>query len=804
LSGFAFALQVAHSRFARTVSLKRAGVTPVGSVHLSSRDRESGKESGRESGRESGSPRSMPQSVLATPQSPLSATSTMAVLYSGERTRVVLSDGFAVKSLQFRTALACSVTRDVVQALIAVRHANVQQVVRIAEDAAAPTSLTLVCEFCAGGALDVRLQQPFAAAPVTPALQRGWAHGIACGMQALHRANILHLDLAARNVLLTGDGVTPKLCDFKMSMRTNVHDAPVEFRDQFSPLKWMSPEGLQSRRVTRKHDVWAFGVTLLEIMHREHDEPYADCDALEVAAGVAQMRLRPKFSPAAVASTPDLVALSKWCMAWFPVQRPAFDAIVQTFSPHDPSEAPATMPKRQTLPTVAVPAPSLTLRTPSGSLSSSGNSSIAAVRTPSAGSGLLLSPAPAAPPVTGALSPSAASTPRRSGLYQCGACAQRFNTGALLEEHLSQCTAATSRVDDGGGSRSPRRLELPPSSPSLDVLSRWRIDWSDLRSPPPNVIGEGHHSLVLGATWRGARVALKLHKRKASPPHTTMSSLHPSGQIEFDSEQLEAERLNRIAAASPDITTLLDTHADAIVAEAKLMANLSPHPNVVQLLGFCFSPFLIVTEFMPGGSLRALLDMGGIRMDERMRLDILADIAAGMRHLNLEGIVHKDLAARNVLLGGASPTLRAKVCDFGLSRVLSSDSVYSSTSEPGPTKWLPRESLLEWKFSSASDVWMFAITAIEVLTRQLPYPDLPHQQFVALLVSRQLDPYERVPVDITHPLLQRCLRQCLSPLPTERPTFEAICATLNQCRSGSNASPAAARRPTRSEMNVYN
>jgi serine/threonine protein kinase len=36
-----------------------------------------------------------------------------------------------------------------------------------------------------------------------------------------------------------------------------------------------------------------------------------------------------------------------------------------------------------------------------------------------------------------------------------------------------------------------------------------------------------------------------------------------------------------------------------------------------------------------------------------------------MYHLTLEGIVHKDLAARNVLI---TETGRAKIADFGLAR----------------------------------------------------------------------------------------------------------------------------------------
>ena len=51
------------------------------------------------------------------------------------------------------------------------------------------------------------------------------------------------------------------------------------------------------------------------------------------------------------------------------------------------------------------------------------------------------------------------------------------------------------------------------------------------------------------------------------------------------------------------------------MSEAHLLATLSPHPNVVQFLGVCFKPFLIVTEFMSGGSLRALLDVDNVLLD---------------------------------------------------------------------------------------------------------------------------------------------------------------------------------------------
>ena len=40
-------------------------------------------------------------------------------------------------------------------------------------------------------------------------------------------------------------------------------------------------------------------------------------------------------------------------------------------------------------------------------------------------------------------------------------------------------------------------------------------------------------------------------------------------------------------------------------------------------------------------------------------------IKLGMLHLSFEGIVHRDLATRNILL---SSTLHSKISDFGMSR----------------------------------------------------------------------------------------------------------------------------------------
>ena len=94
------------------------------------------------------------------------------------------------------------------------------------------------------------------------------------------------------------------------------------------------------------------------------------------------------------------------------------------------------------------------------------------------------------------------------------------------------------------------------------------------------------------------------------------------------------------------------------------MATIPPHPNVVQLIGFCQQPIIILTEFIENGSLGNYLSQPIEISVFRMVLWLL-DICYGLAHLHLYKIIHRDLAVRNVLL---RPSLEAVLSDFGLSR----------------------------------------------------------------------------------------------------------------------------------------
>ena len=80
----------------------------------------------------------------------------------------------------------------------------------------------------------------------------------------------------------------------------------------------------------------------------------------------------------------------------------------------------------------------------------------------------------------------------------------------------------------------------------------------------------------------------------------------------------------------------------------------------------------------------------------------------------LQSFVHRDIAARNLLLYNIE---HIKLADFGLSRLLDDqDSYYVSSAGKLPIKWMAPESINFRRFTTASDIWMFGVGAWEILS----------------------------------------------------------------------------------------
>ncbi len=93
---------------------------------------------------------------------------------------------------------------------------------------------------------------------------RRWCHEIATGMEYLAGKNLVHGDLATRNILLD-ENKKAKLCDFGLSRRLYDNASYLKSHNEPLPWRWMSPESLRRLEFNEKTDIWAFGVAIWEI-----------------------------------------------------------------------------------------------------------------------------------------------------------------------------------------------------------------------------------------------------------------------------------------------------------------------------------------------------------------------------------------------------------------------------------------------------------------------------------------------------------------------------------------------------------
>lgn len=118
---------------------------------------------------------------------------------------------------------------------------------------------------------------------------------------------------------------------------------------------------------------------------------------------------------------------------------------------------------------------------------------------------------------------------------------------------------------------------------------------------------------------------------------------------------------------------------------------------------------------------------------------LCVQVAAGMDYLASHSYVHKDLAARNVLVG---EQLHIKISDLGLSReIYSSDYYCLQPKTLLPIRWMPPEAITYGKFTSDSDIWSFGVVLWEMFSYGLqPYYGFSNQEVMEMVRKRQLLP----------------------------------------------------------------
>ncbi|XP_057812622.1 probable LRR receptor-like serine/threonine-protein kinase At5g48740 [Cryptomeria japonica] len=173
------------------------------------------------------------------------------------------------------------------------------------------------------------------------------------------------------------------------------------------------------------------------------------------------------------------------------------------------------------------------------------------------------------------------------------------------------------------------------------------------------------------------------------------------------------------------LSSLSKQGATEFLNEIDLLSRLN-HRNLVSLLGYCndFKQQMLVYEHMPCGSLKDHLHgslANSSTLDWKTRLRVALDAAEGLEYLHVSctpKIVHRDVKSSNILLDSR---LRAKVADFGLSKMIGDDNTsHVTTTIKGSVGYLDPEYFRTSKLTEKSDVYSFGVVLLEIICGRKP------------------------------------------------------------------------------------
>lgn len=273
---------------------------------------------------------------------------------------------------------------------------------------------------------------------------------------------------------------------------------------------------------------------------------------------------------------------------------------------------------------------------------------------------------------------------------------------------------------------SPMFLNKP-----LLAYEEWNIDFSELTVGTR--VGIGFFGEVFRGIWNGTDVAIKV----------------------FLEQDLTAENM------------------EDFCNEISILSRLR-HPNVILFLGACTKPprLSMITEYMEMGSLYHLIHLSGQKkkLSWRRKLKMLRDICRGLMCVHRMKIVHRDLKSANCLV---NKHWTVKICDFGLSRIIT-DSPMRDSSSAGTPEWMAPELIRNEPFTEKCDIFSLGVIMWELCTLNRPWEGVLPERVVYAVAN------EGSRLEIPEGPLGRLIADCWAD-PQERPSCEEILSRLLDC-----------------------
>ncbi|RIA98149.1 kinase-like domain-containing protein [Glomus cerebriforme] len=273
------------------------------------------------------------------------------------------------------------------------------------------------------------------------------------------------------------------------------------------------------------------------------------------------------------------------------------------------------------------------------------------------------------------------------------------------------------------------------------------IEWIPSESiEKHDLIGKGGFASVYAATWiNGPRIK---------------PSITDDGTVNIVRAERWPVALKRLNKISKNFLKEVKTHIEL------------KNDYIVRCFGITKDPesedYMMVTDYVENGDLRKYLQNNFRNLTWKSKIEMLLEIAKGLKTIHDSGYLHRDLHAGNIL-----PDRIVQIADLGLSGP--ADLIIPENQLCGVIPYMAPETLRKATYSKSTDVYSFSMLMWEMASNKRPFATRSHGTYLILNIAEGLRP--TIPPNIPK-VYKDLMVECWDQVPSKRPTVDKLIKRL--------------------------